>query len=503
MLGLKGTLSEAEIHVLRSRMRGGILNKARRGELAIALPVGFLYDGNHVVIPDPDQQVQASIRQLFAGFERTGSVTGTVREFQEKNWLFPVHTPKGPRPGEIQWGALTVNRVNSVLRNPRYAGGYAYGQHRHRKKPDGSGRRIERLPMEQWYKLECHAHMGYVSWEQYEENQKRLRENAPRPRAEGQGAVREGSALLQGIVYCGLCGGRLGVRYHRRGEKLVPDYVCDRGNSNRAEPVCQSMSGRMLDAAVGEALINAVIPMKLELALEVQKEIDTREQECDRLRKMQVERARYEAELSERRYKRVDPDNRLVAGTLEAEWNGKLRQVREAEQEYERLRSASEKITFAMRAEVLQLAEDFPRIWQDVGTPDRERKRMARLLLEDVTVIRAQDLITAHLRFKGGAQQTLQAPAVQRTGPKTVALADKLRADGFTFAQIASELNNGGMRTARGKFFNAQAIREILIRHSHDHVSGRRRESPVVTETDVLPDNIEPVPFRAVLGQKK
>jgi DNA invertase Pin-like site-specific DNA recombinase len=489
VLGLKGTLSEVETHVLRSRMRGGILNKARRAELVIPLPVGFLYDEKQTVILDPDQQVQESVRQLFAGFLRTGSVMGTVREFQEKNWSFPVRTGKGPWPGELQWGPLTRNRVNSVLHNPRYAGGFAYGQHRHRKNPDGSGRRVERVPREQWYKLESHAHPGYVSWEEYEENQRRLRENAPRPRAEGRGAVREGPALLQGLAYCGLCGGRLGVSYHQRGEKLIPTYECDQATSNRGNPACQTMSGRLLDAAVGKALLEAVTPVKLELALAVQKEIDVQEAECDRLRQMQVERTRYEAGVAERRYKRADPENRLVAGTLEKEWNGKLCRLREAEEEYQRMRLTREKVTSVVRAEVMQLAEDFPRIWQDVRTPDRERKRMARLLLDDVTVVRDQEQITAHLRFKGGAQQTFYVPATYRTDKKTVGLVDIFLRQNHTYAEIAANLNACGMRTARGKDYDAQAVRGIIVRHL-PHLLPRTSIPEAAATTSILDDRL-------------
>jgi DNA invertase Pin-like site-specific DNA recombinase len=465
VLGLKGTLSEVEIHVLRSRMRGGILNKARRAELVIPLPVGFLYDEKQTVILDPDQQVQESVRQLFAGFRRTGSVMGTVREFREKNWSFPVRAGKGPWPGELQWGPLTRNRVNSVLHNPRYAGGFAYGQHHHRKKADGSGRRVERVPREQWYKLECHAHAGYLSWEEYEENQKRLCENAPRPKAQGSGAVREGPALLQGLAYCGLCGARLGVRYHRRGENLIPDYVCDQATSNRGQSPCQSMSGRMLDAAVEKALLEAVTPVKLELALAVQQEIGAQQAECDRLRQMQVERTRYEAGVAERRYKRTDPDNRLVAGTLEAEWNSKLCRLREAEQEYQRLRLNSEKVTSVAREEILQLAEDFPRIWQDVQTPDRERKRMARLLLEDVTITRDQERITVQIRFKGGAQQTIHVPVSKSIDAKAVVQIDSLLQKHHTYAEIAANLNASGTRTVRGKQYRPQTVRGIVVRY--------------------------------------
>jgi len=466
LLGLKGAMSEAELHILRSRMRGGILNKVRRGEFVIPLPAGFLYDANQHVILDPDQQVQQSIRQLFAAFRRSGSVQGAVREFRSKQWKFPVRTQKGPRPGDLQWGELTRNRVNSVLRNPRYAGAYAYGQNRHRKKPDGAGRHQQRLPREQWYQLQYNAHPGYLSWEDYEENVKRLRENAPSPQPQGRGAAREGPALLQGLVYCGVCGARMGVRYHSRRNRLVPDYVCTGNSSNRGTAPCQFIPGGNLDQAVGKVLVETMTPVKLELALAVQQEIDEREAETGRLYQMQVERARYESTLAERRYKAVDPDNRLVAGTLEAEWNDKLRRVREAEQEYERLRLARQAVTAQTREQILRLADDFPQIWQDPKTPDRERKRMARLLIEDVTLIRSPEQATAHIRFKGGAQQTLRVPVHRwRTDPRAVATAQSLHQDHRDSASIAKALNQMGIKTARGKDFNSQAVRQIILHY--------------------------------------
>jgi DNA invertase Pin-like site-specific DNA recombinase len=465
VLGLKGTMSEAELHTLRSRMRGGILNKVRRGEFAVPLPAGFLYDADQHVILDPDQQVQQSIRQLFGAFRRTGSVLGAVREFQDKQWQFPVRTQKGPRPGDLEWGALTRNRVNSVLRNPRYAGAYAYGQNRHGRKPDG-GRRTERLPREQWYQLQCNAHAGYLSWEEYEENLKHLRENAPAPRPQGRGAPREGPALLQGLAHCGLCGGRVGVRYHSRGDRRVPDYLCDGNNSNRGAPVCQSIPGASVDAAVGKALVETITPRKLELALAVQQEIEAREAETGRLYQMQVERARYASALAERRYKAVDPDNRLVAGTLEAEWNGRLRLVREAEQEYERLRLDRQAVSAQTREQILRLADDFPQIWQDPKTPDRERKRMARLLLEDVTLTRGPEQITAHIRFKGGAHQTIHVPIQRgRTDPRAAAMVQSLLKDRHRHASIATVLNQTGIKTARGKNFTAQTVRQIILHY--------------------------------------
>jgi hypothetical protein len=270
------------------------------------------------------------------------------------------------------------------------------------------------------------------------------------------------------------------VRYHQRGEKLIPDYVCDRGNSNRVEAMCQSMSGRMLDAAVGKALIESVTPATLQLALAVQEEIVEREAECDRLRQMQVTRARYEAQTAERRYKHVDPANRLVASTLETEWNNQLSRLREAEEEYERTRLNYSKASAEARKKVLQLAKDFPKFWQNDQTTDRERKQMVRLLLKDVTVVRDQEQITAHVRFNGGMDQKMQVPVAQRTDPKTIATIDSLLESNHNLDQIAVTLNHLGTKTARGKSFNFQTVYGIIKRHLPHRAAGVSNSSPTV-----------------------
>jgi hypothetical protein len=224
-------------------------------------------------------------------------------------------------------------------------------------------------------------------------------------------------------------------------------------------------------------LVKTMTPLKLELALAVQQEIDDREAETGRLYQMQLERARYESTLAERRYKAVDPDNRLVAGTLEADWNGKLRLVREAEQEYERLRLARQAVTTQTREQILRLAEDFPKMWQDPQTPDRERKRMARLLIEDVTLIRSPEQVTAHIRFKGGASQTIHAPVRRHsTDPRAVAMAQRLLHDRHDHESIAAALNQAGMKTARGKNFDAKNVRHIL--HGYQPHCAARRGQP-------------------------
>jgi len=317
LLGLKRTLSEAELHVIRARLQGGILNKARRGELQCPLPVGLAYHPEGRPILDPDKQVQECLRFFFDTFCRTGSACAVVKAFRRKGLLFPQRLRSGPHKGELQWGALRHSRALNILHNPRYAGAFVYGRHRTRMKPDGSAT-LTKLPREQWMLLKD-VHPGYISWEQYEENVQRLRENA---RANGHdrrtSPAREGPALLQGLVVCGRCGSRMTVRYHTRDSKLIPEYVCQSDGADHIIVVCQRGFGENVDQAVGQLLIDAVTPLALEVTLTVQQEIEARLDEVDRLRKKTVERAQYEADLAQRRYLQVDPANRLVARCCQA-----------------------------------------------------------------------------------------------------------------------------------------------------------------------------------------
>jgi hypothetical protein len=325
---------------------------------------------------------------------------------RQRGLLFPRRLRKGPQKGDLVWAELTHSRALQVLHNPRYAGAFVYGRTRVRKKADGSEECLKR-PRDQWI-LVPGMHPGYLSWEQFEENQRRLRENA---QAQGddrrKSPPREGPALLQGLVLCGVCGRRMTVRYHFRSTKPMPDYVCQKEGIEHGGPICQSITGTPVDKAISELLLQSMTPMALDIALAVQQEIQSRLDEVGRLRRKQVERARYEADQAQRRYMLVDPANRLVADTLEAEWNSKLRALNEAQQEYERLRHTdSLAMDEAQRARIAALASDFPRLWQDPKTPDREKKRMVRLLLEDVTLLKHEQILV-HVRFKGGVLKSL------------------------------------------------------------------------------------------------
>ncbi|HUE66616.1 MAG TPA: recombinase family protein [Candidatus Acidoferrum sp.] len=467
LLGLKGTMSEAELHVLRARLRGGIISKARRGELEVPLPIGFCYDGNDRAILEPDKQVQETLRTLFQTFRRTGSAVATVKDFRARGIKFPRRARSGPAKREIIWGDLDFSRALWILHNPRYAGAFFFGRTRQRRHGDRNSGRFHRLPREEWTVLMPGAHPGYITWDEFEENQRRLRENS---QAHGgdrrRSPPREGPALLQGLVICGVCGERMTVRYNVRDGKLLPTYICQKMGIEQAKPPCQLIPGKHIDEAVGRLLIEAVTPMALEVTLTVQKELESRADETDRLRSRQVERARYESDVARRRFMKVDPDNRLVADELEAEWNRKLRALTEAQAEYEQRRQAEKAVLDeAQRARILALSTDLPKLWREATTPDRERKRMVRLIVEDVTLIKGTP-VTAHVRFRGGATTTLTLPPtlnawqMRLTSPDVVAEIDKL-IDHHTDAQIAPILNDRGYTSGMGKAFQPLTVRRI------------------------------------------
>jgi DNA invertase Pin-like site-specific DNA recombinase len=466
LLGLKGTMSEAELHVLRARLQGGILNKARRGELFIRPPIGFAYDAVGRMVLDPDQQIQRTIRLLFTTFQRTGSAMATVRDFRNSGVLFPRRIHFGPAKGDVIWGRLEHSQVLRVLHNPRYAGVFVYGLTRTRKGMDGECR-VQRLPQEEWHTFLPESHPAYISWQEYEGNLKRLRESAQAiGRERRKSPPREGPALLQGLIICGKCGRRMTLRYHTRQLGLCPEYVCQRKAIENAEPPCQRIPGVEVDRVLSDILLELVNPLALDVALTVQEEVQARLEESDHLRKQHVERARYDAELAQRRYMRVDPENRLVADTLEADWNQKLRALAEAQEQYEQ-RCEQDRQIFneEQRAAIMALAQDFPRLWRDPATEDRDRKRMIRLLVEDVTMLRGEQ-ITLHVRFRGGATRTVTLPNPLRswegwmTDAEVVGKIDHLL-DTQTFSEIAAILNRNGFRSGKGQCFTPRYIARI------------------------------------------
>jgi hypothetical protein len=312
-------MSEAELHFIRARLRGGQLAKARRGELEMALPVGLVYDPAGKVVLDPDAGVRHAVAHLFATFARTGSARDVVSAFAAEGLAFPPRVRTGAHKGELAWQPLRHWRVLRTLHNPRYAGAFVYGRRREARTPDGR-RTFREVPRDQWVALIPDAHPGYITWERFETNQSLLAANAAAHGHErSAGPAREGPALLQGMVVCGRCGRRMPVRYHHRRGLDFPDYQCVGESIQAGAPRCQTVPGAGVDAAIAELLLATVTPFALEVALSVQAELEARADEADALRRSHVERARHRTELARRRYLAVDPDNRLVADSLEAD----------------------------------------------------------------------------------------------------------------------------------------------------------------------------------------
>jgi DNA invertase Pin-like site-specific DNA recombinase len=488
LLGLKGQMSEAELHLLRARLRGGVLAKARTGELICPLPVGLVYDPAGRVVLDPDQGVRDAVAHLFTTFTRTGSARATVKAFTDEGLRFPSRVQTGPNKGTLAWLPLRHHRALQILHNPRYAGAFTYGRRRQRRTPDGRTRHAVQ-PRESWTALIPDAHPGYISWQTYEDNQRTLAA-AAQARGEDRRASppREGPALLQGLAVCARCGNRMTVRYHTRGEITFPAYSCGRQGIEQATAACQSVPGEALDAAIGHLLLATVTPLALEVALAVQAELDARAADADQLRRRQVERARHAAEQARRRYLAVDPDNRLVAANLEADWNNALRALTAAQDDYERQTARATPLAERDKQRITALARDFPALWADQRTPQRERKRMLRLLITDVTLHRGEQ-ITAQVRFTGGQHTTLRlplpqaAPDLRRTPAHVIAEVDRLL-DQHTDAGVAAALNAAGISSGTGQPFHAGMVSHIRKRHDLTPRPQRLRQRGLLSLTE-------------------
>ena len=474
LLGLKGTISAAELHVIRARLLGGLLNKARRGELAIPLPIGLVYDAAGSVTLDPDRQVQSAIKMVFDTFRETSSASATVRRFKHEELPFPRRKRGTSDSGDIKWSPLEIHQVLHILHNPRYAGAFVFGRTRKSRTADLKSTVQLRLAREEWTVLIREAHPGYISWEEFERNQATLKQNLAAYGAGNRGSLpREGPALLQGHVICGRCGSRMRTRYQKDPklrDRLVPYYMCTEEVVRRAGKACQSVRGREVDAAVSEVLLNTVAPAALQVALAVQDEIGGRIEKTDGLRQQQLERVRYEVELKRRRFLRCNPDHRLVADALEADWNEQLRQLEALQQEHERQRKADQGLLSEdARARILALARDFPRVWNDPHTEARERKRMLVLLIEDVTLLKTEQ-IAVQVRFRGGETRslTIEAPKswaeICQFKPEVIAQLDQLL-ETSTPQEAADRLNALGYRNWEDKPFTKRKV--ISMRFSY------------------------------------
>ena len=479
LLGMKGTMSEAELHILRARLDGGIRNKAARGELRRGLPVGLVWgEADGEIGWHPDEAVTGLIIAIFDRFAVTGSVRGVWLWLRDQGLQFPLQ-PAGYLHGtDITWVEPTYHAVHNVLTHPGYAGAYVFGKTRQQRyvgEDDQVRIRRRRLPQGEWEVLITDHHRGFIDWDTYQANQARIGNNIhPMAHEPGTGAVREGCALLQGLAICGRCGRRLAV-YYDGPAKSAPGYYCTctgqlvEGRGTRHLRV----GGVAIDTAVAEALLAALAPAALQACLAAARQLEDGHDAALAQWRRQVEQARYRAGRAERRYRAVDPDNRLVARALESEWNHALQQLADAEAELARRETARPKtLTPQEKHAILALGDDLDRLWSAPTTTDKDRKQLLRTLLEDVTISLHRDHTEGRadlvLRWKGGAITELSVPIKPkppkiRTDEDTIDLLRRLAVH-YPDAKIAGILNRQGRRTARKLSFTASRVQSL--RHS-------------------------------------
>ena len=466
LLGLKGTMSEAELHLIRARLDGGLRNKAARGELRLSLPVGLDRSDDGRIVLCPDEQVRHAIERVFCLWRRLGSARQVVSELLAEGQRLPRRTVGERR---VRWTRASYGSVHDFLTNPTYAGAFVFGRTRQHKRLGANGRvevRTVELPLEEWPVCLPDHHPGYVSWAEYLATRERLRANV-RPRGQGGGAAREGAALLQGLLRCGRCGRRMQVAYSGTGGRS-PRYACVRGHHlHGTQAACQSLGGGRLDQAVSAAFLEAVTPAGVSATAGAVAELE--EQHGARLagQRLSLERAQWEATRARRQFDACEPEHRLVARSLERT----LEEALAAVEREQRVLAALEQdrpapLSDDERRALARLAHDLPRLWRAETTTDRDRKELLRTLLREVvvTVEAAEALAAVEVRWEGGAHSQLslrlnrRGPERRRTAEDTIKLIRRLAAH-HPDHQIAAILNQQRRRTGTGLAFTEPRVR--------------------------------------------
>jgi DNA invertase Pin-like site-specific DNA recombinase len=483
LLGVKGTLSEAELFTLRTRLYEGRWNKARKGLLRFPLPVGYMVAADGTWVLDPDTQVRERLSYLFNSFRRFGVVRAVVRDLRQQGLELPTRTTAKEAYGSLIWKGPTLSTVVRILHNPAYAGTYVYGRSEYlsqQRSPKTGKASAHVRNVAQWPVRISEHHPAYIGWEEFMKNQEQLRQNWGHD--DNRGVPREGRALLQGIVYCGVCGRKMSVQNRSVKESRSPSYLCTHGYQNGDEKTCQSMTSRPVDAAVVEAFLAAITPVNVRVATQVMDQIEQELVSQRRQRELQLEQARYEARLAQRQYDAVDPSNRLVAAELERRWNEKLERVTELERAFAQAeRDAEWKLTAEERAAITDLSRDLPAIWGAETTSNQERKELLRMVIESVQVdgITHAGQIEVQIRWRSG---TITILNVKRAAPgecslktpeNAVSRIHKL-APRRTYAEIAVALNRAGLRSAFGRRFTSEHVGYICRR---DGLGGRKPRS--------------------------
>jgi hypothetical protein len=465
-------MSEAELHILRSRMEQGRRNKAARGELYNQMPIGYILQDDGQVTLDPDRQVQDTIRLVFDLFERLGSGRGVLRHLRERQIPLPFRPHYGPTRGQLRWRPATPATLYGILRHPQYARAYTYGRRQvdpRRRRPGrpGTGRVV--MPMDRWHVLLRDHLPAYIAWDQYEANQLRLKDNAPLPTT--RGAPREGPALLGGLVACSRCGRRMYVHYGDKPNR--PRYMCNYDHKVMDGTKRYNFAARAVDELVSALVLRAVQPAALELSLRASEDLRRDRERQARQWGQELERARYQAQLARRRYEAVDPENRLVAAELERAWDEAMRRQRGVEEEYDRFAASQpSELPPSDRELIRSLATDLPALWSAPTTRPQDRKEIIRLLIERVVVGLGEGTektdVTIHWIGGGTSRHVVIRPVggyAQLEGREALlARIIDLRDQGLRAREIAAQLNGEGWRTPRRvRPFRAPDI-EALVR---------------------------------------
>jgi len=502
LLGVKGTLSEAELMTLRTRLYEGRWNKARKGQLGRSIPTGYVVTPDGQWVKDPDRQVQDRLDYVFALFRQLKVARQVLLRLQAEKLELPVRTWSGPRRGQLEWKRPSFGAVMRLLKNPAYAGAYVYGQCEYdpfRRYPKtGKSRPRFREPQEWPVCIQGH-HEGYISWEEYLANQSRLHQNWFRSTT--RGAPREGAALLQGIVWCGRCGAKMGVHSYSAREQRKPSYICHHDYAQGAAHACQSMSAKPIDELVVGLFLDAMAPAQIEIAMQTVEKLKEERRELKKQWEQQLMQAGYEAQLAQRQYDAVDPDNRLVVGELERRWNEKLEAVQTLEGAYtEALQEAHFSVSAEEAKEMERLARDLPTVWQSPTTTDRERKQLLRFVIAEVQLdgVTIPGKIDIRVTWCSGAvtQRQTDRLKVGAWAPRTddqVIVRIRALAVAHTVAQIADVLNQEGLRSAHGRVFREHHVLYLARRH-HITVTTTpsRFPSKPVRPADVESEGSEP-----------
>ncbi|WP_353281093.1 recombinase family protein [Wolbachia endosymbiont (group B) of Horisme vitalbata] len=486
LLGLKGTMSKAELHFIRARLLGGKINKAKKGELRIHIPVGFCYDDEGNIRFDDNEQVRSVIQLLFRVFKEKGSAYGVVDYFSINKIQFPKRVYGGNWKGKLVWGDLRFSRVYEALRNPSYAGAYVYGRFRHQKRllSTGQVQKIAvRLPMEAWHTMIKDHHEGYITWEEYIANQKILANNRTnREENTLPTAVREGLGLLQGLLICGCCGRRMNVKYKGKNGVVYRGQTREKWGAGKKN--CSPIPGNPLEIAIVKRVLEIMEPAQIEIAVKAFEELEQRGHMLDRQWQMQIKRADYEVQLAQRRYEEVDPSNRLVAATLEKRWNEALIALEEAQRQYDEYSKKDVLIaTKQQKEQVLALAQDLPHLWNAESTSARDRKRILRLLIKDITVerLRNEQKAVLHIRWQTNATEDLEVQLPQKICDRwrhSEDIIDRIRqlSTTMTDEQIVNLLNQEGLITNKGNPFTISGIQGIRYKHKIPALCNQKSE---------------------------